>query len=296
MALSAPAAVSSGAQALGDRAPGARWLEGDRLVHRLTQVAPGGYGDLALGQLEVGQSWEDSRRPRSFASRDRAPAPRLPGARPSWVTRRRRYYAPPTASPLPATSGTTTAPPVVWFPDLSDECEQPTKSYSSFNAFGFLAFVLSAVNLVSLLSSNVNNNINNNNNNNNNNDNNDINTNEDNANTNQNVLNQVMIAPGRRRRQALHEDSSPTEPRRRSPEAAPVSESSDHDAAAGEDAATWQPDPEEVSLLVVFSFLLAWSEATVTGDRCCALRAVCEARAWGRELGALGDTLADVLR
>ncbi|XP_043207275.1 putative uncharacterized protein DDB_G0287457 [Amphibalanus amphitrite] len=263
------------------------WSASHQLTARSGQVRSGRYSDLALGQLPAGESWEPSRRPRSFAAGRR---PLVGVRRP--VVSRRRGHGPPTAAPQPPTPTTSAAPPVVWFPDLSDECEPPAKSSSSFNAFGFLAFVLSAVNLVSLLSSNVNNNINNNNNNNNNNDNNDINTNEDNANTNQNVLNQVMIAPGRRRREAALKDNSTQTWRAKTSgfsgdQVKPISGSE-------VDEVTTQSDPKEATLLVVYSVLVAWSEAVVTADRCCALRAVCEAGDQGRALGRLGQTLVDV--
>ena len=256
-------------------------------------------GDLRSGRAGEDGAWEAvSRRPRSFFSRRRRQPPLRPltGQRP--LLARRRGYPPPTAAPLPATTSTTTSPPVVWFPDLSDECEKPAKSSSAFNAFGFLAFVLSAVNLVSLLSSNVNNNINNNNNNNNNNDNNDINTNEDNANTNQNVLNQVMISPGRRRR-------SPTREERTHTQTTPANQSrtSPRDSNHLVNTETYREtelhpevDPAEVSLLVVLSVLTAWREAVLTGDLCCTLRALCDAGVQSRKLGPLGDTLIEVLR
>ena len=270
MALTPLAAVSpASAVAVGSWVSGSGWPVP-------SEVSSGHARELTRRQAGEWRPWQaDQRRQRG------PPPPHLQAT--SHGPRRRGQYE------SPSRSASTAAPPVVWFPDLSDECETPTKSTgSSFNAFGFLAFVLSAVNLVSLLSSNVNNNINNNNNNNNNNDNNDINTNENNGNTNQNVLNQVMISPGRRRRASPGEGSGPrrgartaragTQHEERPEEARPLA------------------DPQQASLLILHAVLSAWSEATLSGDRCCALRAVCQAGAVGRELGPLGETLLDVFR
>ncbi|XP_066965033.1 uncharacterized protein [Macrobrachium rosenbergii] len=164
---------------------------------------------------------------------------------PGTVRRVYDHYSATTATP----TTTTTKPPVIWFPDLSAECEEEEAAASSpsgggsFNAFTFLAMAVSITNLVSLLASNSNNNINNNNNNNNLNNDNVLDGNEDNNNNNLDLLTMVTFAGRKKRALILPNDTF-----------------SDSEGQL-------TPDPEDVAAGVALLFLRVWYQTTRTmGD------------------------------